>query len=130
MRIRDFVGGPEAVAAAVAALARAAPGALPFAAGPDRAERMVLPVSDVVAGVALGLLDADEQAAHVSEWMLAQRDAVGTWGACTPTSDAVGVVARVPVILFAESGVPSEGVGGTGLIVQWVAVNVVRGSLN
>lgn len=126
MRIRDFVNGPDAIGAAVAALARAAPGALVYAAGPVRAERMGLRVSDVVAGVALGLLDADEQEAHVPAWMLDQRGAVGAGRTPLQTAEAAGVVARVPVVLFAEGG----GVDGAGVIVQWASVAVVRASTN
>ena len=130
MRIYDFTGGPETVAAAVTALARAAPAALPFAAGPGRAERMGLRVSDEVAGIALGVLDADEQAAHVPAWMLAQRGAVGARRTHGQTSEAAGVTDRVPVVLFAEGTGPSGGADETGLIVQWAVVTVVRGARN
>ena len=126
MRVRDFLRGPEAVGAAVASLAGAGSDSLPYAAGPGRAARMGLRVSDVVAGIALGLLDGTEQAAHVPDWMLDQRGAVGTGRTRLQTSAAAGVVERVPVVLFAEGG----GADGAGLIVQWASVAVVRASVN
>ena len=130
MRVHDFTGTPEAVAARLAALARADPDALPFAAGPDRARRMGLPVADVVAGVAVGVLDAEVQAAHVPAWSLAQREDVA---AGQPRQDiwhaAAGEIERVAVVLFAETE-PPPGDDGGGLLVQWAVVSVVRAPLN
>ena len=128
VRIRDFTGAPEAVAARLTALARADPDALPFAAGPDRARRLGLRVLGEVSGVAVGLLDAREREAHVPAWMLAQRDRVvrgqGRWRSATGEAD------RVAVVLFAETGARPGGADGTGLVVQWAVVSVVRASLN
>ena len=126
MRIRDFLDAPEPVAAALVALGRASPGGLPFAAGPDRAERMGLRVSDEVSGIAVGVLDDDERAAHVPAWMRAQQNglAQGVRPWRRGTGLAAGVTERVPVVLFAEGG------AGGGVITQWATVGTVRGFRN
>ena len=72
-----------------------------------------------VAGVAVGVLDAGGQAAHVPAWTLAQREDV-----------AAGETGRVAVVLFAETGARSGGADGTGLVVQWAVVSVVQASMN
>ena len=128
MRIRDFLDGPEAVAAVLAALGRTHPGALPYATGPAQAARMGLRVSDEVGGIAVGLLDADEQAAHVPAWMLDQRDELARdgWHGRRRVGPAAGVTERFSVILFAEHGSADE----DGVITQWATVSVVRGYRN